>query len=52
MPDVFFYGLFMDRALLADKGLQPEEHNADYAAKLKALAVKLELRAEYVESIK
>lgn len=24
MPKIFFYGLFMDRALLAEKGLHPE----------------------------
>jgi hypothetical protein len=45
MPEVFFYGLFMDRALLADKGLQPIN---DRPAKVEGYSLKIGKRATLV----
>jgi hypothetical protein len=45
MPEVFFYGLFMDRALLADKGLQPLN---DRPAKIEGYSLRIGKRATLV----
>ena len=45
MPEVFFYGLFMDRELLADKGLQPIN---DRPAKVDGYSLKIGKRATLV----
>ena len=45
MPEVFFYGLFMDRALLAEQGLQPVN---DRPAKLEGYSLRIGKRATLV----
>ena len=54
--DVFFYGLFIDQELLHSYNLpQPpaaSERNPEYADKLRAVARKVGLPAEYLASIR
>ena len=50
--DVFFYGLFMAMSYNLPQPPAASERNPEYAAKLRAVARKVGLPAEYLASIR